>query len=177
MEIDPNIVALMKPGDIIQYHHPDKLIPWNMFYWSHTIMYIGNDTIIHASGKVRTSNIYDFFRCISDMDNFTVLRVKNVLQDIINKVVDFVKEQIGKPFDMWSLYRFTKQKDPPSDHPGFGYYCTELIWAAYIVRAGIDLDMNNVGWINPMEIYMNRKVKLIYTLDKSDVPFPWKRLW
>jgi len=175
MDFPKSVVDLMKPGDIIQIHIPGKWFPWNMYYWSHTLMYVGDNNLVH-SGVVQ-ENIYTYFDKHTDIDNFTVLRVKGVTAGTLTKVVVWTKAQIGKPFDMWSLYRLTKQIDPPSDHPGYGFYCTELIWAAYFSQANIDLDKNHIGWINPMEIYMNTQVSLVYIKDKWAVPLPWKRLW
>lgn len=173
MQITKELVSKMKPGDIIQFHKPNLGI-WNLYYWTHTIMYIGNDMIIQAGHPVTSQNIYDYFKG-KTIDNLAILRAKNISLSTINKVIEFATKQVNKPYDIWSIWRLTKQLDPPQDHPGYGYYCTELVWASYFSQ-GIDLDINHFGMINPMEIYMNNKLSLIYVYDRFK-PFPYIRFY
>jgi uncharacterized protein YycO len=177
MIISNNVVNSMKPGDIIQYHMVNIDPIWNVYYWSHTMMYIGNDTVIHTQGApVQTANIYEYFNGFPNIVNYVVLRPNGLSQSQIDSAINFAKAQIGEPYDMWSILRLTKQLDPPPSHPGFGFYCTELIWASYF-QAGLDLDSNHVGMVNPMEIYMNRRVNIVYILSRWQVWLPWLRLY
>jgi len=122
---------------------------------------------IWAWDKIRVdnfSNILIYF----NVSNWAHLRVNQNFNN--SDVIRFAEECIGQPFDMISLYLMTKQVDPPFWHFGYGYYCTELIWASYMVGANIDLDPDHVGWITLLEIYNSNYIDKIYVEDPNRVP-------
>jgi len=176
MEIPKSVVDKMKAGDIIQIHREDSGPFWGFFYWEHTLMYIGNDTMIHAGAPVKTANIYEYFSNNVKITNYVILRPNGITQAQKDSAVNFVKNQIGKPYELWSLFRFTKQVNPEPDNLGYGYYCTELVWAAYF-QAGLDLEIAQIGLVNPMEIYMSRKLDIIHIISRLKVRFPWYRYY
>lgn len=176
MELSKTLVDKLKPGDILQYHIPNEGL-WNLFYWTHTVMYIGDNKVVGAGGPSAPEDIYYFFGKQQVMDNYTALRLKGITEEQRQKVVQFAIEAAAKPYDFWSIVRITKQLNPPANHPGYGYYCTEMVWANYFINCGVDLDMNHFGQINPMEIYMNRKLELLYVHNRWKVWLPYLRLY
>lgn len=74
--------------------------------------------------------------------------------------VQFAVKQLGKPYD-WHLW--TKHVY------GSDYYCSELVWASYLVAGDIDLD-EHPGWswtyadgVAPQEIFDDGYTYLIYS--------------
>ena len=137
---------------------------WNSWYWSHCFLYIGSNTFINACGNgtmcVSASKLWD-----GDIYNYVILRVKG--NPNISGVIDFALDKLGTPFDYTSLFLLTKQLDPSPNHYGYGYYCSEFIWASYLGGANIDLDPNGKGCITIWEIYTSDKVEKLY-VDKPD---------
>ena len=149
------------PGDIIIGHNPnsDPLIPG---YWTHTgiIAYydssIGEWMVIEATfdGVVLTP-LSDFLK---RYDTVAVLRVATTDTIRWNAVV-FAYQQLGKPYDYaW----YTKQVYDDK------YYCSELVWAAYIAAGGPDIDANP-GWtlkylngVAPQEVYDDSDTYVVY---------------
>ena len=89
-------------GDIVQLHftgfYKEKF--WNYQYWSHTVLYIGNDEYIH-------SIIHDGLHLSNDMSqtiheiksntnwNYAISRVTYNKEDI-NNVIDFANLRINE---------------------------------------------------------------------------------
>ncbi len=168
--IDSFNLPELKPGDIIQYHTRDwDGTMWNWLYWSHTIMYIGEGEIIHSSGNgVERLTLEEKLESVGPgLDNIAVLRLKETVSVDMDRVIDFALQRIGRNYDLFSLYLFTKQKDFPF-RPMSGYYCTELIWAAYYSEH-IDLDLNRVGWVRPLDIYESKHLEKIYVKNPEAV--------
>ena len=73
--------------------------------------------------------------------------------------VEFAEDKADeeRPFDFVSYWaKDTKQideNDPNDPHHGYRYYCAELVWAAYQYATGKDLDKNNRGRVQPIEIH------------------------
>ena len=134
---------------------PGTIVPG---YWSHAGMYIGDNKIIEALGDGVT---------ITDLSTWSypnktyvaVYRVKDIQPEIRQEAVNFSISKEGKPYDLRSIFL------PPSKQiecdwcfiegpPGCNnYYCSELVWAAYLKAANINLD--SILWgaaIAPEEI-------------------------
>jgi hypothetical protein len=171
------LLPKLKPGDILQIRDPTMDFVWKMDYWCHTMMYIGKNKdgvheLIHSCG-----NGVEIIPLRSKLDNenitnWTALRVKGTPD--INKVIRFAKSKIDQPFDMWSLYHITKQIEPTEEHFGYGYYCTELVWAAY-KKTGVDIDPNRFGWITDWEVYSSKQIERIY-IKHAIIPMIWRFL-
>lgn len=169
---------LIKKGDIIQGHwNPGKKVWWNLHYWSHTVMATGDvadgdDSYIDSNKdggvKYHESGLVEY---ISTSDNWAILRVEGVSESIIDNVISFAQEKEGHPFDSFSiLFPGFKQVAGRWPLPGYYYYCTELVWASYKKKAGIDIDDDQQRWINPLEVYWSTKVDRIYTKNQNEVP-------
>ncbi|WP_297089807.1 YiiX/YebB-like N1pC/P60 family cysteine hydrolase [Thermococcus sp.] len=149
------------PGDIVIGHgqKSDFFIPG---YWTHTGIvayydpYYGDWVVIEAwESGIRMVLLSDF---LSRYDAVAVLRVAT--SDYVRQnAVYFAYQQLGKPYD-WGWW--TKQVY------GDSYYCSELVWAAYIAAGGPDIDANP-GWtwtylngVAPQEVYDDDDTYVIY---------------
>jgi uncharacterized protein YycO len=98
--------------------------------YSHTAIYIGNGQMIEAfADGVRYSPV-------SMVHNADCARIERVSTSYSKKVnaVNFMKAQIGKPYDFkWLTYFGGKEVY------GSSYYCSELAWAGYKTQ-GVDID-------------------------------------
>ena len=145
-------------GDILVGHSPssDWLIPG---YWTHSSMVAyyddGEWMVVEAwfSG-VRVIRLSEY---MERYDDVALLRVRTT-NSVRNKAVNFALSQLGKPYD----YRlWTKQAY------GRSYYCSELVWAAYLI-AGVDVDRHpGFSWkylwgVAPQEIYDDGDTYVIY---------------
>ena len=86
-----------------------------------------------------------------------VLRVETS-QGVRNAAVDFAFAQVGKYYDLFTLLiNGTKNKD---DSDGLGWYCSELVWAAYLNASGggIDFDPDMLA-VSPDEIHLADNTK------------------
>lgn len=165
----------LHPGDIIQARW-DKAEPkcWNMHYWTHTLLYIGDTdagfNVVHSTPSEGV-HLGKLSECIEDCDNWAILRV---FEDPIDgdAVIVFAmdKENDNRPFDYRSLILPRKQINGHWPFVGYGYYCTELVWASYLSGVGIDLDDNGFSWINPLELYYSSCITEKWTEHPELVP-------
>lgn len=153
----------IQPGDILYDPYT--------FGVGHTALYIGDGQVVEAQGDA--FNWYDstknqvFENPISEWDypnraDAYILRVAkpaNVSVDQFDKIkadaIQFALDQIGKPYD-WDW--LTKH----SDHDASSWYCSELVWAAYI-NQGIDLEYypdpdGIISPVSPSEIFLDNNV-------------------
>jgi len=167
-----------KPGDILLIHIPDyDGTIWNIAYWSHSYLYLGSDIFINACGKgVMCTNSSKLWGVSAySITNYAQLRVNGNFD--VNKVINFTKSKIGLPFDYLSLFLITKQVNPTKGDFGYGYYCSELPWAAYIYGANINLDSNRIGWVTPWNLYVSKHVTKIYVYDPNIIIPPRTRVF
>ncbi|NJF24664.1 YiiX/YebB-like N1pC/P60 family cysteine hydrolase [Thermococcus sp. Bubb.Bath] len=155
----------LKPGDIVIGHNPlsSIIIPG---YWTHTGMiayydYNAGDWVVVEAwddpSEVRLVYLSDFLK---RYDTVAVLRVRTT-DSIRQAAVNFALQQLGKPYD-WHWY--TKHVY------GNSYYCSELVWAAYMAASGGTVDIDaNPGWtlkyldgVAPQEIYDDSDTYVIY---------------
>ena len=111
--------SVLKPGDIILNGNNSSFI--------HSILFMGNDTIIHSLatpgrntkflGTIRETLTEYLFR--AERDKFIVLRYKNLDPNELNKVFDYANKQIGKSYDTLFLMNSDSRM-----------YCTELVFQA-----------------------------------------------
>lgn len=157
------------PGDIVLIREPryDGSI-FALSYWSHCLIYVGNDEFIDATGwrGVSRSSV-EKFKNRTDIDNYAILRVKGNYD--VKKVIDFVEDKISYPYDFRAWFFPAKQLNPQKEEEGYGYTCTELIWAAYKSAVGIDIDSNGRGWITLWEMYTNKNIDVIYVQYPKEV--------
>ncbi|MEM3091419.1 MAG: YiiX/YebB-like N1pC/P60 family cysteine hydrolase [Candidatus Pacearchaeota archaeon] len=126
-------------------------------YWSHTAIFYGynNSTPLiieaYANSPIRYNTLYNF---VNERRHFMVGRVKNLTDEQRERIVNYAASKVGMPFDYWYL---NKEKTSENHH----YYCSELIWEAYLINSGIDLDTNPnftlkyANAVAPQEIFDN----------------------
>ncbi len=109
----------------------------------------------------------------SHVNNYAILR-SNEDQDQ-DQVISFCRDKIGQPYDYdslltaWTNPQLThKQLDAQETEHGYGYYCTELVWAAYNMKCGIDLDPDS-SWVSTMDIYENEYLDVVYLENSESV--------
>ena len=141
-------------------------------------------TVIEAvgSGVRRIASVDDFVRRYRHSNVATViaLRVVGASPLVRKRAVGFAEGKIGQPYDLDSILKGEKQIFAE------GYYCSELVWAAYQVASGahldaeghevrgsIDLDGRDpsvellgtslrLGFVMPDEIYYNVETQVIW---------------
>ena len=107
-------------------------------YWAHTAIFAGIDENGQAwiletkRGLGLKKNPIEQFL---EREHVVVAKVKNVNKENKVKVVEWIKERLGLPFDYFY---------PTKNIIDEKYYCSEIIWAAY-KQIGVDLD-TNPGW-------------------------------
>lgn len=105
-------------------------------YWHHAAMYIGNGQMVEAwKNGVRVVSV-DMVR---NADEVAVYRV-STSSSIKQKAINWALTKVGLPYDyQWLTYIGGKEVY------GSSYYCSELIWAAYLANGGPDIDQHP-GW-------------------------------
>jgi len=168
-----DILSNMLPGDIILIRQPRYVGTFlGLTYWTHTYIYIGNNQLIDSNGPNGVSySTVDDFRDYPDYNNYVILRVKE--NPDLTGVFAFLEDKIGYPYDYSSIFFPKKEINASKGEFGYGYTCTELIWAAYMGGAKINLDNNNRGWITPWELYNSKHLEVIYTQHPDDVHLNW----
>jgi hypothetical protein len=107
----------LKPGDILIRGYDDFISSRLIGKWSHTGLYVGEDTIIHAVGDgVIEENIIDFCRT----DRISVQRPYMLNEEEINKAIETAEKLLGTGYD------FSFDFNDPSE-----YSCTELIYKCF----------------------------------------------
>uniref|UniRef100_A0A7J2TH29 Uncharacterized protein n=1 Tax=Archaeoglobus fulgidus TaxID=2234 RepID=A0A7J2TH29_ARCFL len=133
-------LSVLKPGDIILCRGcagwlEDKFGSI-VGYWRHAAMYIGNGQMIEAwKDGVRVVSV----SMVRNADEVAVYRVKTT-DTVRNNAISWALTKVGLPYDYkWLTYVGGKEVE------GNSYYCSELIWAAYLKAGGPDIDQNP-GW-------------------------------
>lgn len=126
-----------KKGDI--YYAPASTLSINH---GHTGMYYSTTTLIEAPGlgsRVTVLNA-DTKRVGSGAQKQTVL----VHQDQRNSAADWAHTKRGREYN--TNFAFNKRVDAEK------YNCSQLVWAAFVTAAGIDLDSNGGAGVYPTNI-------------------------
>jgi len=132
-------LSLLRVGDIIAVSGvvmgglADVIIPG---HFTHVAMYIGNGQMIEAwKDGVRIISVTEVLKAT----DAAIVRV-STSDSIRQAAVNWAKTKVGYPYDyIWLTYVGGKQVY------GSSYYCSELVWAAYLAVGGPDIDQNP-GW-------------------------------
>jgi len=150
------------PGDILLLEYRLPYPGSYIYYWEHTQMYDKDGYIWEASHDgVERELLSTRFWDDPDTDNRAVVRLKNRDDVNINQVLLFCEEHDDCKFDFWSRLIARKQAD------GQKYYCSEIVWAAYL-SAGVDLDPDNKA-VSPWEFYDNPLTEVVWVQDPDAV--------
>jgi hypothetical protein len=108
-------------------------------------MYIGDGEIVEApGGAVRTYPISDWY--YPSKTWVAVLRVTTADPATRSAAIDFALGQLGDPFDSFWFWRQAN---------GDSWYCSELVWAAYLNASDGDIDLSRwpIGPVSPSDLY------------------------
>jgi len=124
----------LRAGDIVVGHYPGQEYTI-VGYWSHAeILYKYDSTlndwlVVEALFEgVRVNTLREF---MSRYSAVVILRVKGVSDSAAARAASWAYSKLYYPYD-WNGYY--KQVYGPS------YYCSELVWAAYMATTGVDID-------------------------------------
>jgi len=163
----------------------------------HCAMYIGNGYLIEASSYFFRHDVQinrlSFFKAWAE--NITFGRVMNLTNPQKTQIVEFALSQLGKPYQIdyshipipLNLLHATTNTSVPSFLYPDAWYCSELIWASYMMCDGIDglgINLDDEEWVDstwigpdgneyeiryvgPPTLYNN--VDLLFALNKKPV--------
>ncbi|AFL94942.1 hypothetical protein CL1_0737 [Thermococcus cleftensis] len=157
----------VQPGDLVYGHSPDLFNAIIPGYWIHVAIVawynesINDWMVIEAKiGKgVIISPLSEF------LSRYDVVALQRVMVDDATKqrAIQFAYQQLGKPYN----YDYISKPDVYDDK----YYCSQLVWAAYLVASGftVNLDENDGAWswtyfysVAPQEVYDDPMTYTIY---------------
>jgi uncharacterized protein YycO len=133
-------LSKLQVGDIIECHGCigwlGNIVANIVGYYHHSAMYIGNGYMVEAWKEgVRVVPV----DMVNNADAAAIYRVKTSSATKI-AAVNWALTKVGYPYDYkWLTYIGGKEVY------GSSYYCSELIWAAYLAVGGPDIDQNP-GW-------------------------------
>lgn len=143
----------LEPGDILLGRRGMSVVPTMnpVKGWTHAALYAGNGEVIEAVRPgvgvvVKSLDSWKFPK----MTWVSHVRVITAEEETRRKAAEFARGQVGQPYDMRLL---SKQVD------GDSWYCSELIWAAYMhaSEGRIDLaaDLDIFG-VSPDDIFLHQ---------------------
>lgn len=148
----------LQPGDILLGRCRLSLVPsLNPAQgYTHAAIYVGEGDIVVAAnpyqGTVRAPvGSWEYPR----MTWVTCLRVTSATEEERKEAARFAEENIGRPYDLnW----FSEQEDGPS------WYCSELVWAAYLHATGRKVDLESgmgLFGVSPDDIYLHSDTSVV----------------
>lgn len=157
--ISKEIDLTLRAGDILVERPPNPTVPGDS--WTHAAILVDSTHVIEAlEGGITYNSIDKFF-----YPNLSWVAVYRVTDDqiIINQALDFVWKQLNKPYDLdaiisqglrWSDKRLESDS----------WYCSELIWAAYMQASNGNINLDTEHWgnaVHPEELVTNGMVTLV----------------
>ena len=145
----------LKPGDLLLCRSPGSVVPG---FWTHVGMYVGDGSVVEALPKpgVTKTSVADWNYHYPDKTCVEALRVKTT-DEIRNKSVSFVINQfnLDRPYD-WCWWQ--------KDADGEAWYCSELVWAAYLKASDGTINIEHgpdITGITPTEIDLDDDTEMI----------------
>ncbi len=125
----------LEPGDILLGRCAGSPVPslHPEDSWTHAAIYVGNGQVVEAANpaeKVLCRRLFDWMA--PRMTWVSYLRLPAADEDTKRLAVSFALAQVGQPYDINWL---SKQAD------GHSWYCSELVWAAYLYGSGGAMDL------------------------------------
>lgn len=121
---------LIKPGDILLRRYDGSILSWFIpGRFSHSAIYIGDCTVIHALGDgVQKQDIIDFLRC----DGYAVLRCnKTDAEELANEACKIAVSYLGYDYDYdFDICEDYDNKDEVQKRTA-SVYCHELTRSCY----------------------------------------------
>lgn len=140
------------PGDILLGRCKLSLVPSLNPHngWTHAALYAGGDELIVAGNPdtgVMERHVASW--AYPEMTWVVYVRVAGADDETRRRAVEFARDKVGQPYDLNWL---GKQEN------GDSWYCSELVWAAYLHASGGRIDLaRGPGWfgISPDDIFMH----------------------
>ena len=136
-----DLLEYLKPGDIMYDEVGANILGYNThhvaiiegIFWDNTFnqYYVRTIEANPNTGVARGLLTPERFN-----DQKSIFRVLGASSSIINSAIQFCIDQLGEPYDL-DIYR------QHSESSSYGWYCSELVWAAYYNNT-IDLDGNSL---------------------------------
>src|SRR4030042_2091418 len=153
-------LSMVQPGDILLGRNPNSLrAQYGYSYYTHAALVVSKNMTIEVLGfgsKVQGYPISNWLKDFQDGDwsVVAVLRVKtsNYLR---NAAVKKAYGEYGKYYYFFPGTSYNSVSEP------YFHACSPLIWYAYMWGAGINLDYNNGGWIQPDDIALDNNVQYL----------------
>jgi PKD repeat protein len=179
---DDTILDLtLEAGDLLLCRSENSWVPGEE--WTHVGMYVGDDEVVEAVAEAE----YGERVIVSPLSSWSwpsktyvrALSVATADPQIRGKAVQFAKSKVGQPYDKWSLVFLTKQAD------GNRWYCSELVWAAYLNESNRQIDLDNFicaicgNAVSPYEIDLDSNTHIIgeHKEIKPATKWDWDRMW
>lgn len=152
-KVGRDVRAAMIPGDILLGTIDNALVPGA---WSHVAIYVGDGRIVEAANEGEPVEIKtDAEWRYPEKTWVDYLRVTTADSATRRRAVDFAMKQVGKPYD---IKFYAKQAN------GDSWYCSELVWAAYVNASFGTIDLqgkpDRLG-VYPWQIARNNNVSVI----------------
>ena len=98
---------------------------------------------IDAEGSGVDEHDLYYFKTTTHMEHFLIARIIEPPAGVIDDAVDWAEQQKGLSYQPWDEFHWTVKKNETydGDEDSIGWYCSELVWAAYYLQ-GIDIDNN-----------------------------------
>jgi len=158
-------------GDILACRSPDSpflFVPLasEIMEWTHVGIYVGDGKVVEALGEgVVMSDIteWDYPARVA----VRVVRVSSATSEARRLAASFAREQA---LEGWNYdFNYTTKSVNPSDILSRGWYCSELVWAAYMSagsQLGLDLDLDaaDSGVVTPDEVANSQAPGMVETV-------------
>jgi len=165
----PEAPAYLQPGDILFVEARPWVDWWTGFDndgWDHVAMYIGDDLFVEAtdypgSSCVRITPLW-VFNLWAESVAFGTVTPATGAQRLA--AVEFALSQLERPYQHADICWWANaDPDDPEDFFSDWWYCSELVWAAYL-NQGINIDADPAPpppeeggdgihlWVSPQEL-------------------------
>ena len=132
----------LEVGDLLLCRSAWSRVPGE---WTHIGMYVGIVNGQHSVVEARNSGVHIYpLTDWSYSNDTTYVMAMRVNTDLATRIaaVGFAEGKEGQPYDMWSMIFNKKQAD------GNSWYCSELVWAAYLAASNGQIDLD--GYEHPI---------------------------
>lgn len=154
---DTIAVSELEPGDII-FMRSNLFSGFIPGYWSHSTIFVGFEDDIPYVVEAKSWYVVSRIPLSESSKRKLHVMVGKYKGDVElrKKAAEWAETKVGNPFD---YYYPLKQEE------GESYYCSEIIWAAYLSQ-GVDLDINpgftiKYAWsVAPQEMFDNEDIEL-----------------
>lgn len=153
-------LSMVQPGDILLGRNPNSLRAQSGYsYYTHAALAVSKNMTIEVLGFGSQVQGYPISNWVKDFQDgdwsvVAILRVKTTTS-LRNAAVKKAYGEYGKYYYFFPGTSYNSVSEP------YFHACSTLIWYAYMWGAGINLDYNNGGWIQPDDIALDDNVQYL----------------